>query len=336
TAAQNALDADIAAWVAAQTTIINNSLTGGSPTVSHNFTNQSIDFCTGGTVTITWTIDDICETFTPQATYTLTQPQAVSYTSPSDDSADACEFDNADPTAAQNALDADIAAWVTAQTNSINSSLAGGCSPSVSHDFTNQSIDFCTGGTVTITWTVEDICGSTNPTATYTLTQPQAVSYTSPSDDSADACEFDNADPTAAQNALDADITAWVTNQTAIINNSLAGGCSPSVSHDFTNQSIDFCTGGTVTITWTIDDICETFTPQATYTLTQPQVVSYTSPSDDSADACEFDNADPTAAQNALDADIAAWVTNQTAIINNSLAGGCSPSVSHDFTNQSI
>ncbi|WP_158293264.1 hypothetical protein, partial [Allotamlana fucoidanivorans] len=68
------------------------------------------------------------------------------------------------------------------------------------------------------------------------------------------------------------------------------------------------CTGGTVTITWTIDDICETFTPQATYTLTQPQVVSYTSPSDDTADACEFDNADPTAAQNALDADIAAWV----------------------------
>ncbi|WP_158293254.1 hypothetical protein, partial [Allotamlana fucoidanivorans] len=95
-----------------------------------------------------------------------------------------------------------------------------------------------TGGTVTITWTVEDICGSTNPTATYTLTQPQAVSYDAPSDDSADACEFDNADPTAAQNALDADIAAWVTNQTAIINNSLAGGCSPSVSHDFTNQSI--------------------------------------------------------------------------------------------------
>ncbi|WP_158293255.1 hypothetical protein, partial [Allotamlana fucoidanivorans] len=84
--------------------------------------------------------------------------------------------------------------------------------------------------------------------ATYTLTQPQVVSYTSPSDDTADACEFDNADPTAAQNALDADIVAWVTNQTAIINNSLAGGCSPSVSHDFTNQSIDFCTGGTVTI----------------------------------------------------------------------------------------
>ncbi|WP_158293256.1 hypothetical protein, partial [Allotamlana fucoidanivorans] len=80
----------------------------------------------------------------------------------------------------------------------------------VSHDFTNQSIDFCTGGTVTITWTVEDICGSTNPTATYTLTQPQVVSYTSPSDDTADACEFDNADPTAAQNALDADIAAWV------------------------------------------------------------------------------------------------------------------------------
>ncbi|MBU3823000.1 gliding motility-associated C-terminal domain-containing protein, partial [Flavobacteriaceae bacterium XHP0103] len=335
-AAQAALDADIAAWVDAQTDIINNSLTGGSPEVTNDFSNQSIDFCTGGSITITWTIEDICETKTPSATYTLTQPEPVAYTAPSDDSADACEFDNADPIAAQAALDADIAAWVDAQTDIINNSITGGCSPTVTNDFEAQSIDLCTGGSITITWTVEDICGTTNTTANYTLTQPETVSYTDPSDDSADACEFDNADPIAAQSALDVDIAAWVDAQTDIINSSLTGGCSPTVTNDFEAQSIDLCTGGSITITWTVEDICGTTNPTATYTLTQPETVSYTDPSDDSADACEFDNADPIAAQAALDADIAAWVDAQTDIINSSLTGGCTPTVTNDFEAQSI
>ncbi|WNH10400.1 gliding motility-associated C-terminal domain-containing protein [Thalassobellus suaedae] len=336
-AAQTALDADIAAWVTAQTDIINNSLTGGeSPTVSNDFVAQSIDFCTGGTVTITWTVADICATTNPTATYTLTQPDAVTYTAPSGDTAQACEFDNADAAAAQTALDADIAAWVSAQTDIINNSLTGGCSPTVSNDFVAQSIDFCTGGTVMITWTVTDICGTTNPTATYTLTQPDALAYTAPSGDTAQACEFDNDDAAAAQTALDADIAAWVSAQTDIINNSLTGGCSPTVSNDFVAQSIDFCTGGTVMITWTVADICGTTNPTATYTLTQPDAVAYTTPSGDTAQSCEFDNTNAAAAQTALDADIAAWVTAQTDIINNSLTGGCSPTVSNDFVAQSI
>ncbi|WNH12382.1 PKD domain-containing protein [Thalassobellus suaedae] len=336
-AAQTALDADIAAWVSAQTDIINNSLTGGgSPTVSNDYIAQSIDFCTGGDVTITWTVADICATTNPKATYTLTQPDAVDYTAPSGDTAQSCEFDNEDATVAQTALDADIAAWVTAQTDIINNSLTGGCSPIVSNDFVAQSIDFCKGGDITITWTVADICGTTNPTATYTLTQPDAVTYTAPSGDTAQSCEFDNDDATAAQTALDADIAAWVTAQTDIINNSLTGGCSPTVSNDFVAQSIDFCKGGDITITWTVADICGTTNPTATYTLTQPDAVTYTAPSGDTAQSCEFDNDDATAAQTALDADIAAWVTAQTDIINNSLTGGCSPTVSNDFVAQSI
>ena len=43
---------------------------------------------------------------------------------------------------AEGDLDAAISAWVTANQNAVNA--AGGCSPTVTNDFTTQSIDFCT------------------------------------------------------------------------------------------------------------------------------------------------------------------------------------------------
>src|SRR5690606_20916761 len=136
-----------------------------------------------------------------------------------DDSSLASEFDAEDASVAQANLDADIAAWVSAQTDIINNSLTGGCSPTVTNNFTDQSIVFCSSDSITITWTTEDICGTTTVDATYTFTQPEGLDFTDPSDDAAEACEFDNADPAVAQAALDADIVAWVAAQTDIINN---------------------------------------------------------------------------------------------------------------------
>lgn len=273
--AQSALDADIAEWVATQTDNINNSISGGSPTITNNFENQTIDFCTGGTINITWTVEDICQILTPTASYTLTKPEAIAYTAPVDDLVESCEFNNQNPMAAQNALDNDIAAWVNTQTALINNSITGGCSPEVTNDYTNQSLSFCTGGSITVTWTIDDICETTTSTATYTLTKPEPVTYTAPVNDTSNACDFDNSTPERAQTALNIDISNWVASQTDLINNSFSGGCSPNVTNDFSTQSIDFCSGGSIIVTWTINDICETTSHSATYTYTSPDPVKF-------------------------------------------------------------
>src|SRR5690606_40079712 len=57
------------------------------------------------------------------------------------------------------------------QTDMINNSLTGGCSPEVTNDFNGQSIDLCEGGALTITWNIVDACETTSTTATYTLTE---------------------------------------------------------------------------------------------------------------------------------------------------------------------
>ncbi|MFY0714189.1 gliding motility-associated C-terminal domain-containing protein, partial [Seonamhaeicola sp. NFXS20] len=271
TTAQANLDADLAAWIAAQDATINGSVANGcSPVITNDYAGQTLTFCSSGSVTVTWTITDKCETINNiTATYTFTQPDSISFTNPSNKTVDTCDFDNDDPAIAQTDLDANIANWVTEQTNIITSTLTGG-SPEVTHDFTNQSIDLCTGGSITITWSIDDICENINVAATYTVNPASAITYDALSDDSSDACEFNTDDLNTAQAELDADIAAWYNSQQGIISGSLTGGCSPVISSDYNNDSIDFCTGGSITITWTVEDLCETFNLTSTYTFTKP------------------------------------------------------------------
>jgi hypothetical protein len=67
-----------------------------------------------------------------------------------------------------------------------------------------------------------------------------------------------------------------VTQQTTAI--AAAGGCAPQVSSDYTNQTINLCAGGNVTITWTITDKCDTTTVDAIYTVTPAPPVVLTCP----------------------------------------------------------
>ncbi|WP_406683657.1 gliding motility-associated C-terminal domain-containing protein [Seonamhaeicola sp. MEBiC1930] len=269
--AQANLDADLAAWIAAQNATINGSVANGcSPIITNDYAGQTLTFCNSGSITITWTITDLCETINNiTATYTFTQPDGISFTNPSNKTVDTCDFDNDDPATAQTNLDADIATWVTDQTNIITNSLTGG-SPEVTHDFTNQSIDLCTGGNITITWSIDDICENIQASATYTVNPPTAITYNAPIDDSSDACEFNTSDLNTAQSELDADIAAWYSAQDGLLNGSVLGGCSPVITNDYSNESIDFCSGGSITITWTISDLCETYNLTSTYTFTEP------------------------------------------------------------------
>ncbi|PLB18232.1 MAG: TPR repeat containing exported protein [Flavobacteriaceae bacterium FS1-H7996/R] len=163
--------------------------------------------------------------------------------------------------------------WVTAQTNAF--AIANGCSPVLDNDSASVTVpELCTGGTATVKWTISDLCETIEVSADFNLTAPTAITYTAPEDDSSTACEFDLYDAIIAQSSLNADITAWVNNQTSIINTSLEGGCSPIVTNDFASQSIDFCTGGSLTITWQVQDLCGISTSTATYTYTKPTPVA--------------------------------------------------------------
>ena len=74
-------------------------------------------------------------------------------------------------------------------------------------------------------------------------------------------------------------------------------------------SAITLCAGGNVTITWTITDKCDTITVDGIYTVTPAPAVTYTEPADATLAACTF------ADQAAVDAAIAAWVSQQQAAI---------------------
>src|SRR5690606_14610220 len=114
-------------------------------------------------------------------------------------------------------------------------------------------------------WTIEDLCESNEVSATYTYTAPEELTWTDPADDSADACEFDAPTLAEAQTLLNADLAAWVADQQTAV--AAAGGCSPTVTNDFNAavNTLDYCTDGSVTITWTIEDRCESNEVSATY-----------------------------------------------------------------------
>ena len=127
-----------------------------------------------------------------------------------------------------------------------------------------------TCGTYTLKLVITDANGCTSECEEkYNVTQPP-ITYSEPADATVAACTF------ADQAALDAAIAAWVTAQTAAINE--AGGCDPQVTNNYTNQSVNLCDGGDVTITWTITDKCDTITFDVVYTVTPAPAVEITCP----------------------------------------------------------
>ena len=109
----------------------------------------------------------------------------------------------------------------------------GGCTPAVTTDFTTQTLAYCTSQDIVITWTIEDLCGSTDVTATYSYTAPTAVTFDPPADDSSAGCEFDAVDVSTAEAALNADLAAWVAAQTTAVEGSFGGGCTPAVTTSY-------------------------------------------------------------------------------------------------------
>jgi hypothetical protein len=250
---QTAVDAAFNAWVTAQTAHINAG-GGCDPQMVNNSATVAIPaWCDGGDVDVTWTITDLCETITLTATWTLTPAPAVTYEEPVDETKDACDY------ADQNAVDAAFNAWVTAQTAHIN--VGGGCDPQIANNSASVTIpEWCDGGYADVTWTITDLCETITLVATWTLTPAPAVTYTEPVNETVDNCDFID------QDALNAAFDAWFAAQNSAIAVSIDGGCSPELDDNWDGVTYpDLCSSNSLTVTWTISDLCETITLSATF-----------------------------------------------------------------------
>src|SRR6185295_3532602 len=137
------------------------------------------------------------------ATFTITAPDAVVVTEATDNTSSACIY------ADQSAADDAFAAWLA------TASVSGGCSPT-STPSTTTGPAYC-GGSVTVTWTIEDHCyAGSSYSATFTITAPDAVVVTEATDNTSSSCIY------ADQDAADAAFADWL--NTA----SVSGGCSPT------------------------------------------------------------------------------------------------------------
>jgi len=176
---------------------------------------------------VTFNVTSDCEgPVTDSATFTVTPPDPVEVTAPDNMTVGPCLN--------QTAVDAAFADWLD------DVVYGGGCNP-VLDDGSPSAPDYC-GGSTMVTFNVTSDCeGPVIDTATFTVLAPDLLNYICP-DDYVGSGETCSTDPV---------ITGNVT---------VSGGCDPQVSYedDFT-PAPDTC-GWNVTRTWTITDLCESYT----------------------------------------------------------------------------
>jgi hypothetical protein len=177
----------------------------GTVTVTHDFEEGLIDYCTGEDLTVTWTAVDECgNSATASATILVTKDVTPpSLMAPAGITLD-CEDISAttDPSAI-------IADWLD------NYSVSDGCDsePTVTHNFSSTVLDICAPETyvITVTWTAVDDCGNTS-TATSTITvipDTEAPELTVPEPLVLDCSDIsETADPTAT-------ILSWINSASA-------------------------------------------------------------------------------------------------------------------------
>ena len=338
TSAVAALQAAVDAWIANVESTFASDVTGGcEPLITGNDWDGSYPDICGGTITITWTVEDLCETTTITASYEVTPPPAIVLPTVPSEVVNACDFGydgtTTDSTSAVAALQAAVDAWIANVESTFASDVTGGCEPLITgNDWDGSYPDIC-GGTITITWTVEDLCETTTITASYEVTPPPAIVLPTVPSEIVNACDFGydgtTTDSTSAVAALQAAVDAWIANVESTFASDVTGGCEPLITgNDWDGSYPDIC-GGTITITWTVEDLCETTTITASYEVTPPPAIVLPTVPSEVVNACDFGydgtTTDSTSAVAALQAAVDAWIANVESTFASDVTGGCEP-----------
>jgi hypothetical protein len=147
--------------------------------------------------------------------------------------------------------------------------------------------DLTCGGSISFTYNVTADCDTKTCTSTFTVISPDDLDLPVISDEIVDACDFED------QDELIAAFNAWVTAAQAQALADVGGGCGAEVTNNAASQTLpDICTGGVVTVTWTITDLCFTTTVEATFTVNPPASVTPPVIAGDEVDACDFEDQD--------------------------------------------
>ncbi|MBK7936585.1 MAG: hypothetical protein IPJ82_05635 [Lewinellaceae bacterium] len=207
------------------------------PTVTHDFNSTLINYCTGNDLVVTWTATDDCGNSTTKSATRieiLKDATPPSLTAPADLTL-SCVQDQQNNTAA-------IIDWLDNYTHR----MAATPEPTVTHDFSATTIDYCTGEDIIVTWTATDDCGNSKSRTAKIVIEKDvtAPSLTAPEDITL-SCSGNQQDNQAT-------ITDWLDNYI------VSDGCDsePTVTHDFSAGIIDYCTGDDITVTWTATDDC--------------------------------------------------------------------------------
>ena len=274
------MNAEFTAWLGTV------SSSGG--TLVRTPTNPTAPSNCGGSTTVSYSISNSCGSSTCSASFTVTNPPAVSLVCPANTTVAACQ------TQAQ--VNAEFTAWLATASSS------GGCNGSRSNN-AGAAPSNC-GGTTTVTFTYTSSCAPTTTTcsASFTVSNPPAVSLVCPANTTVAACQ------TQAQ--VNAEFTAWLATATS------SGGCNGSRSNN-AGAAPSNC-GGTTTVTFTYTSSCAptTTTCSASFTVSNPPAVSLVCPQNTTI-ASGFTQAQVNAA-------FTAWLATASA------SGGCNGGLSNN------
>jgi uncharacterized repeat protein (TIGR01451 family) len=222
---------------------------------------------------VTWTVTDLCETFTLSAVWTLTPPPAVALTVPANYNGTTCMTQDAVNTAFDN--------WL-AQAN-----FTGSCGEAIMTTTPASPVapSFCDGSTQ-VTWTVTSDCEVVTQTRIFTIPSSPVV-LTVPDNYTGTTC--------MTQDAVNTAFTDWLD---AV---SLTGGCDAILTVNPETPTCSHFCGGSVDVTWTVNSACQDPVVQTrSFTIPDAPVVSLTLPDNYTGTQCMTQDAVNTAFTNWL------------------------------------
>ena len=267
------------------------TFTGACGNASTSFDNFVVpDVCTGGTVPITFKVTDNCATYSCTRNIIVPMANPPVLNCPADLDIPPCT------------TPADLITLVQNYQNQF--SFSGACGTSSANFLPFVLPDVCVGGSVAITYKVDDVCGTTRCT--------RNINVPVPANDLMVNCPADLNIPCTTQ----ADVIGQVQN---FVNSfSFSGGCNASAT--ITNYTIpDVCVGGSFDVTYTATGDCNTVSCTRTVTVAPPDPVVVTPPIFPASVSC--------------DEAATYMVSNATYNNNCNLSGVITPSVSRVYDN---
>ncbi|WP_235298837.1 HYR-like domain-containing protein [Portibacter marinus] len=271
------------------------------------------ELCMDSDLTINFAAEDLCDTITFDAVFSITTPADITFNEPQDLTIDACDFSDSDLTIAQSNIDQQLSDWIA--NNESNFNIGNDCNAILSSDYIGETIDFCSGGSIEIFWTITDLCDTILVNATFEVLPIETVSAQQPTNLTVDACSL------SEQAELDAIFNQWLIDNVNELN--VQGGCNTQIDNNFDGTIPQLCDGGSVSIEYYIQDFCSSDTFNTTFTINSPIPFSYVIPDDLTIRSCDY------ASQEDIDNEFSIWFANLENEIN--IEEGCNPQSTNDF-----